>query len=93
MPNKPKSIDPTARVKTTCLTPEGPQALLEGAHDIQAIISTIYRGDSYKDGPPFTTIILLHSKQEQQADSWTREDAEIDHSRAIQRALMLTRAH
>lgn len=86
-------LDPSARVKTTCITPEGPRANLVGAYDIQAIVSTIYRGDTYKDGPPYTTIILLHSKQEQPTDSWSKDDAELDHQRAIQRALTIVRAH
>lgn len=75
--------DPSVRVKTTWITPEGPKGQTESARGLRGIVGTIYKGDDYTKGPPYETFIVMHKKQEDYAKAWTREEAELNHANAV----------
>lgn len=89
------SDDPTARVKTSYIGIDGPvntyAELPRG--DLRAIVSTVYRGDSCTDGPPFETALFRGRGPEPQGKTWTWEEADAKHIEVEWHAWQLVKAN
>lgn len=80
-------LDPTTRVKQSFIGPKGLITDTKSINELRAIVFTVYKGDEYKDGPPFETkAVMDRTIQLGQVFSWSWDEAEKAHEEMANQA-------